>query len=306
MIPVGAFQAGFSRERCLDAWAKIGAATSTGEITRACLLDKQVMREMGDGDADDDEDRLRWKVQTANTLAVDALVRAGYDGELLRATLKQKRDDETSPITQPRTKERQELLSRAKNAGQRHMATGGCHLTHDDMLISIEMASRAKDAGEIEKEKKLRLGLQAAEESARAILALGKLVADLKGADLDVLLKWHQVKMEKGAKVPDKRRVWSEIVEEGRSPPSYEKWTEEDEERLMATTKSGLSLADTRFGREVATRKRELEASVDFMSREERERMIRKLHELNEEEAPATATGIEDEHTGVIGEMDGV
>jgi hypothetical protein len=87
------------------------------------------------------------------------------------------------------------------------MATGGCHLTHDDMLILIEMASRLKDAGEIEKEKKRRLGLQAAEESARAILALGKLVTDLKGADLDVLLKWHQVKMEKGAKVPDKRRV---------------------------------------------------------------------------------------------------
>ncbi len=51
---------------------------------------------------------LRWKVQTANTLAVDALVRAGYDGELLRATLKPKKDDK-KPITQLRTKERQEL-----------------------------------------------------------------------------------------------------------------------------------------------------------------------------------------------------
>jgi hypothetical protein len=101
------------------------------------------------------------------------------------------------------------------------MATGGCHLTHDDMLISIEMASRSKDAGEIEKEKKLRIGQQAAKESARAILAQGKAVNDLKGADLDVLfLKWHQVKMEKGAKVPDKRRVWKEIFEEGRSLPS--------------------------------------------------------------------------------------
>ena len=120
---------------------KIGATTLTGEITRACLLDKQVMQEMGDGNADDDEDRLRWKVQTANTLAVEALVRAGYDGELLRAMLKQKRDDETRPITQPRTKERQELFSWAKNVGQSHMVTGGCHLTHDNMLISIEMAS---------------------------------------------------------------------------------------------------------------------------------------------------------------------
>ncbi len=42
---------------------------------------------MGDVNANDDEDHLHWKVQTANTLAVDALVRAGYDGELLRATL---------------------------------------------------------------------------------------------------------------------------------------------------------------------------------------------------------------------------
>jgi hypothetical protein len=33
--------------------------------------------------------------------------------------------------------------------------------------------------------------------------------------------------MEKGVKVPDKRRVQKEIFEEGtRSPPSYKKWTQ--------------------------------------------------------------------------------
>jgi hypothetical protein len=91
---------------------------------------------------------------------------------------------------------------------------------------------------------------------------------------------------------------------EGRCHP-FEKWTEEDEERLMDTTKSALSLADTRFGRAVATRKRELEASVDFMSREERDT---KLSELNEEEeALVTATGVEEEHhTGELGQMNGV
>ncbi len=305
MIPMGAFQARFLQERCLNAWAKIGAATSTGKITRACLSDKQAMREVGDVDADDDKDCLCWKVRTANTLAVDALVRAGYDGELLRATLKPKEMEER-PLTQPGTKERQQLLPRAKNAGQRHMATGGCHLTHDNMLISIEMASRCKDAGEIEKEKKLRLGQQASEESARAILALGKPANDIKGVNLDVLLKWHQVKMEKGEKVPDKRRVWKEIVKEGRSPPSYKKWTEEDKERLMATSKSDLTLADTRFGRAATTKKRELEASVDFMSQEERDRMIRKSNELNKAEALATATGRVEEHTVESGEVDGV
>ena len=75
--------------------------------------------------------------------------------------------------------------------------------------------------------------------------------------------------------------------------------------RRGATT---IALTDTRFGRAVATRKRELEASADFMSREERERMIRKLNELNkEEEALATATGVEEEHyTGELGQMDRV
>ena len=64
---------------------------------------------------------------------------------------------------------------------------------------------------------------------------------------------------------------------------------------------------DTQFERAVATRKRELEASADFMSREERERMIRKFYELNEAEALlATATSVEEEHIGELGQMDGV
>ena len=45
---------------------------------------------MGDIDSDDDKDRLPWKVQRANTIAVDFLVRAGYDGEQLHAMFKPK------------------------------------------------------------------------------------------------------------------------------------------------------------------------------------------------------------------------
>jgi hypothetical protein len=77
VIPVRAFQTGFSRERCLDAWAKIGAATSTGKITRACLMDKQVMQGMGDANADDDEDCLfagRCKQQTLLLLMHSSVV----------------------------------------------------------------------------------------------------------------------------------------------------------------------------------------------------------------------------------------
>ena len=88
-------------------------------------------------------------------------------------------------------------------------------------------------------------------------------------------------------------------------------WARARGDGAIKTARQGamtIALADTRLGRAVATRKRELEASADFMSREERERMIRKLNELNEEEeALATATGVEEEHhTGELGQMDGV
>ena len=45
---------------------------------------------------------------------------------------------------------------------------------------------------------------------------------------------------------------------------------------------------------------------MGFMRREERDRMIRKLNKLNEEEALATATGGVEEHTVQSGEVDGV
>ena len=43
MIPLGAFERGFSRNNCISAWNKVGAVTSTGEISRACLEDPQVL-----------------------------------------------------------------------------------------------------------------------------------------------------------------------------------------------------------------------------------------------------------------------
>jgi len=62
-------------------------------------------------------------------------------------------------------------------------------------------------------------------------------------------------------------------------------WARARGEGAIKTARRGettIALADTLFGHADATRKRELEASADFMSREDRERMIRKLNELNE------------------------
>ncbi len=83
-----------------------------GDVTRACLNNEQVLHVMGD---DKEKGKLNWKI-SVDKLVVDALVRAEYDGELLRARFKKKEEVER-PITQPRTLERQRALSKACDAG---------------------------------------------------------------------------------------------------------------------------------------------------------------------------------------------
>jgi hypothetical protein len=67
-----------------------------------------------------------------------------------------------------------------------------------------------------------------------ALLEQGKLVKLLSVADLDVLLAWHQAPKTKGAKKADKLHQWMTIRADGNPPPAYKRWTNEDEQRLVA------------------------------------------------------------------------
>ncbi len=97
--------------------------------------------------------------------------------------------------------------------------------------------------------------------------------------DLDCLLAWHQVKdLLPKAKKEQKIMQWKEIVASRKPPPSYERWTEDDEQRLVSLqSEDVIGIEDTMFGREVALKKRELEAAVNHFTREERAAMHRKL-----------------------------
>ncbi len=70
----------------------------------------------------------------------------------------------------------------------------------------------------------------------------------------------------------------------------------------MATLKLELTLADTQFGCTIATKERELDAAVDFMSWEERERMMSLLQEKNVEEALVLIQTTGDFYPSVSGE----
>ncbi len=137
-VEVGAFQKAFVRSKCLAAYKKVGAATPEG-VTRACLDNPQVLRNLSSDDDDDDDTKLKWSIQAANDRAVHALKQAGYAAEYLQATLQQGDAETDRPIPQPNMLARQQALANAHGHGGRFHVTGGMHVTSDDLFISMEM-----------------------------------------------------------------------------------------------------------------------------------------------------------------------
>ena len=134
-VEVGAFQKAFVRSKCLAAWKKVGAATPEG-VTRACLDNQQVLRNISNDDVDDDA-MLMWAIQAANDRAIHALKQAGYAAEYLQAILQERNEEESDrPITQPNTLARQQALANARGHGGRFHVTGGTHVTSDDVFMS--------------------------------------------------------------------------------------------------------------------------------------------------------------------------
>ena len=135
------------------------------------------------------------------------------------------------------------------------------------------MNVRNEERGKVEKDRKIQQQLQATEEKALTLLEQGKLVNSLIVADLDVLLAPHQAPKTKGAKKADKLQQWMAIRADGDPPPAYERWTDEEEQRLVALNAINIDISDTQYGREVALKKRELEAAADHFNREERDKL---------------------------------
>jgi hypothetical protein len=123
-----AFDLGFSCQRCLDSWKKIGAAP----LTRQCLNKPQVRMSI---DFDKEYALLINSVQESNEYVVYSLTEAGYDGSQLQALVAVwPADTRAGPITEQMSKERIELLARANTHGKKFFATGGSHVCSDDFF----------------------------------------------------------------------------------------------------------------------------------------------------------------------------
>ena len=62
-------------------------------------------------------------------------------------------------------------------------------------------------------------------------------------------------------------------------------WTDADEEGLVALRNAPIEMADTSYGRFLATQKRDAKRAYQHMDAEEREAFLRKLTEIDADDA---------------------
>ena len=101
-------------------------------------------------------------------------------------------------------------------------------------------------------------------------MSLGKEPPTYLAKELTTLLKWYQIpakEMPKGKAACVAR--WQEIVEKGLQPPTYEKWTADDEAKLEKMKEFKIEIEDTALGRRRETSKRQMFSSIAHFSPEE-------------------------------------
>jgi hypothetical protein len=281
-----AFKHGFSKEACLNAWAKVGAAP----LTRACLSDPKVSRTIGDNDGGDDEYLL--SILAANELATHALDDMGYNGGLLRVELKRDRED-VIPLTVPHSKERVELLRYATTHSAKFLVTRGDHITTNDMFMAMEKNVSGIDATELLKVKKKRLKDMEVHAKARAVMEKwddelqNNNLEKLSVPDLDCLLLWYGV-WTKSEKLSKSEKVGRLIIARSSkgAPPMIEEWTADDEAALQSLHKKDISIDDTALGRKRILFEQQFVAASITMSDEQWHHCVqmRKQRKVDEEE----------------------
>jgi len=98
-----------------------------------------------------------------------------------------------------------------------------------------------------------------------------------------------------GAKDEGCKKGGQTTTVDGSSPPAYERWTDEEEQRLVALNAINIDISNTQYGREVALKKRELEAAADHFNREERDELPKKWDVMDVEDAEEAMTSLQEE-----------
>jgi len=148
---------------------------------------------------------------------------------------------------------------------------------------------------EVEKDKKLRLEYRARREAALPVLdrlenVLENAVTQLTGKELEVLLHWKGVPVSKMGNVANRRVLYQQFTDGGEEEEEDNAgipapWTYANEAGLVALRNAPIEMADTSHGQFLATQKRDAERAYQHMDAKEREAFLRKLTEIDADDA---------------------
>jgi hypothetical protein len=195
-----------------------------------------------------------------------------------------------APFTVPHTHEHQEALATVTTHGKKFFMTRGKHITSDDMFKSAEIMSQNAEAVEREKDRKQHLEYHARREAALPILdhlenELENVVVRLTGKELEVLLCWKGVPVLKMRNVANRRVLYQQFADGGEEEEDDTSipvpWTDANEAGLVALTNAPIEMADTLYGRFLATQKKDAERAFQHMSPAEREAFLPRLTEID-------------------------
>ncbi len=149
------------------------------------------------------------------------------------------------------------------------------------MFIATEKKSREEEISVLTKKKDMFVKMRSVEYKAKELLQRG---GKYKLVELKVILKYYQVKGFSSYRLSDAEAKLEEINGQGAPAPSFEDWTNEDEERLLLLSTKPIYIGDTALGRLECLKKMEVNAAIDSMSKEERDELHAKMNAADEME----------------------
>ena len=98
----------------------------------------------------------------------------------------------------------------------------------------------------------------------------------LTSTDLTTLLTWHQQAKVATMKKAAKLAAWVAIVDSGRAPPWFKRWTDAEDAKLLEAQSDVVEMAHTAIGHLEELKKKELVLAAMTMTEEEFNAMPRK------------------------------
>ena len=93
-------------------------------------------------------------------------------------------------------------------------------------------------------------------------------------------------------KKEEKLIAWMQIKSSGKAPPSFDRWTDADEEKLLEAQSDFVEMAHTAIGHLEEMKKKELALAAMTMSQEEFDQLVEQRTALVAEESSTPANPV--------------